>query len=575
MSRSRTRSPKLVLSFCLALVLLGAVGGSGADAQSQPESAAGAGGIEFIRTIEQVVCEQPAYNGGFLASHFTRGDCIRVDFQLTGAPANPTVSVAFFDAGATDPADSVTATFVSGTEWRAVVKTDATWPSGTMVARVLVAGQDAPAGEAEFFHNALGADLEVAPPADGEPPAPGDELEVTGNVHKLTSLPTGTTQKEGAPATLKLRVVGPDGTVAGPYPGSGTITADNAGDFAFTIPAGATSAFAGDLATQFKQTVSIEAIDAAYNDPLTGAWSAERAGATGVTLVSQPNVLLVDNSFVSSFGWVKPGETYPFRVTVSNYTPSDATGAAVTVEAPDGARFTNAVPLRAGESATVAGDGSSLSWTIGSLAKAADGVPTITTLVVEGQAAPLSEDPQIVWKDISSTATLTYDGYGGPALTSTSHGPKVIPPNGNYETARYGDKPFPMVPVDYRDRKHQEEHTGDSLSRVVNDPEFEGSTFNLYQEMSYGQLFPEGTVPSAGIATAGFNYGPGFEFTTPEPTGNCRGVTFGTLPPEAYGSPLYPERIRNGWYQLPGDTEYYGGDFPTYVRGLVGARDSA
>ena len=46
---------------------------------------------------------------------------------------------------------------------------------------------------------------------------------------------------------------------------------------------------------------------------------------------------------------------------------------------------------------------------------------------------------------------------------------------------------------------------GEDLDKVVNDPTFPGSTFNLYQEMSYGQLFPQGSVPSAGTATASFS----------------------------------------------------------------------
>jgi M6 family metalloprotease-like protein len=75
--------------------------------------------------------------------------------------------------------------------------------------------------------------------------------------------------------------------------------------------------------------------------------------------------------------------------------------------------------------------------------------------------------------------------------------------------------------------------------------------------MSYGQLFPDGTVPSSSIATAGFDgYAPGFEFTTLQPQGTCKGATRGDLA----GSPLYAERIVDGWYQMPGDTEYYGGD---------------
>ena len=41
--------------------------------------------------------------------------------------------------------------------------------------------------------------------------------------------------------------------------------------------------------------------------------------------------------------------------------------------------------------------------------------------------------------------------------TSTSHGPKVIPPAERFETARYGDRPFPVVPVQYTDRAYTAE----------------------------------------------------------------------------------------------------------------------
>ena len=75
-----------------------------------------------------------------------------------------------------------------------------------------------------------------------------------------------------------------------------------------------------------------------------------------------------------------------------------------------------------------------------------------------------------------------------------SHGPKVIPPTGGYETARYGDRPFPVVPVDYANIKHTA--SAADLDAAINDPANPGSTFNLYQEMSFGQLFPKGDVAS-------------------------------------------------------------------------------
>jgi M6 family metalloprotease-like protein len=185
----------------------------------------------------------------------------------------------------------------------------------------------------------------------------------------------------------------------------------------------------------------------------------------------------------------------------------------------------------------------------------------VATLVVEAQADSLDLDAQIVWKDISASATLTFDG--GSAQTSTTHGPKVIPPDSNFDSARYGDRPFPVVPVDYTDRAHQPVHTGDMLADKINAPEIVGSTFNLFQEMSLGQLFPNGTVPSAGVVSADFNvdwhnrYADGtMAFSNNTPQGACYGTQLGALA----GTPLYAERIVDGWYQLPGDTAYYGGD---------------
>jgi M6 family metalloprotease-like protein len=548
----------------------GQVAAGPADADGQK---AIAGGFDFIRTLDPVVC-QSFYAGGFSATHFKSGDCIRIDFTLQKAPENPVVKVELIGPGGGAPFKTLPAAATSA-GWRVVTKGANSWPAGTITARVIVEGQAAPAGKAAFQFNTLAADIVPDGKAGGEPYAPGEAITGTGNVYQLTSGVNGANTKTGVPATLKVKVVGADGTVAGPYPSGSKITADANGDFAFTIPAGATNPFETGPDGNFIQTVSIEAVKATYTDPSTGEWKGRRAGAVSLKIFTQPDILLLHNSFVSSLGWVKPGQEYPFRITVDNFTSADATGVTVTVPAPDGVRFRTASPLDSGQSATVAGDKKSLTWTIGGLAKAAQGDATSTTLVVKARALRLSEDPQIAWKDISSTATLDYVGYSGPAITSESHGPKVIPPAPEFDTARYGDKPFPMVPVDYRDLKHTDAHTGAALSSVVNDPSTDGSTFNLYQEMSYGQLYPHGTVPSAGIATADFNYGPGFEFTTPEVPGDCRGVTMGAAPPAAYGTALYQERIVDGWYQLPGDTEYYGGDFPAFTLGEAGGNDSA
>ena len=55
-------------------------------------------------------------------------------------------------------------------------------------------------------------------------------------------------------------------------------------------------------------------------------------------------------------------------------------------------------------------------------------------------------------------------------------------------------------------------------------------------------------------------------FTDLAPQGSCRGVTNETIA----GTPAYAERIVDGWYKLPGTTDYYGDD--RYGSGLVGAQ---
>ncbi|QZY29140.1 PKD domain-containing protein [Nocardioides coralli] len=285
--------------------------------------------------------------------------------------------------------------------------------------------------------------------------------------------------------------------------------------------------------------------------PATQSASAEppkEVQPAAAAVVSEDTVggLLVENSFVSSVGWVKPGDTYPSRILLTNSSDADVSGVEVTVAAPEGATFTDA-----GGGATVSPDGTTVTWSPGSVA-----ATSTRTLVLESRAATTDALPTIVWRDISSTATVS---VGADTTEVTSHGPKVIPPGEEFDTARYGDRPFPVVPVAYTDRDYQDSHER-SLDTVINDPAFEGSTFNLFQEMSLGQLYPEGTVPSEGIADADFDYGPGFDFSKAQAGQTCKGVTFADTPTEEQGTPAYPDRIRDGVYQLPGTTEYYGSD---------------
>ncbi|MGH3032170.1 MAG: hypothetical protein ACRDNE_15690, partial [Gaiellaceae bacterium] len=404
--------------------------------------------------------------------------------------------------------------------WEFSITPTASWPAGNITLRARVG--ETVAGETTFFHNKLGASIAAEPQQGGY--APGDPVTVTGRLYEQDSVALDTNKTDVA-GTYSLRVVTPSGEVRGPY---GPFTADEAGagQIEATLPAEATAGITATAETGFQVTVAVDVVDAAYTDLLTGAWRAAEAGTGAVTLSVPSDTLVLESSFVSSVGWVKPGATYPFRVFVRNYTASPATGASVTIPAVDGMSFTNATPTTGSGSAAVSAG--SITWTIGDVPVATDGNPAVKTLVVEAKADTVSEDQQIVWKNLSTTASLAYDGGPG-GLSSTTHGPKVIPQSATYDTARYGDRPFPVVPVDFFDREHQRSHTGDRLAAVINSPDVEGSTFNLFQEMSYGQLFPEGTVPSAGIASAGWDANfaspryqdSPFQFTDPQPQGTC------------------------------------------------------
>ncbi len=369
----------------------------------------------------------------------------------------------------------------------------------------------------------------------------GSQFKVSGQVSKVTQEAVGQIG-DGVPASFTLQVVAPSGRVLATQ----SVTAGALGSFSTTVPGTVTSKLDPDTDVT---ALAVRAVDATYAD-----YAAADAGAAAVAVATTDTTLHVENSFVSAVGWVKPGDTYPSRVIVSNPTDSAFSDVTVTVTAPTGASFTDA--RSANGSVTEAPR--TVTWTIPSIAAATAGGPTVSTLILEEQAATLAEEPTLVWRDLSTTAVMTVAGT--PDQTVVSHGPKVIPPKDKYDSARYGDRPFPVVPVEYTDRAYQSGHSGDQLEGVINSPELAGSTFNLYQEMSIKQLFPNGTVPSAGIATADFTYEPGFDFSHFQPGQTCGGATMSDSPVPAEGTPAYPERIKNGVYQLPGDTGYYGSD---------------
>lgn len=530
---------------------------SAPTAVAEQPAAVASGFATFKFPLSQAVCTGVGLNVS-TDPFFSRDDCGFTTFAIAGQPGD--LDVAFFGEGASEPFATAPVILRGDGRYQFSITPTAEWPAGTV--RAVVRSDESPIGEMEFGHNLLGATVTAEAAPDGY--RPGQDIPITGTVAQLDTT-LNSASETGVPATFSLQVVTPDGSE---HPVTDTagdpqvFTAADDGSFEATIPGTATTDVTADQTTDFQTSIAVRVVDAAYTDASTGQWAAQDAGSGSATIVTPPDGLVLENSFVSAVGWVKPGETYPFQIHVSNYSESAFGKVRVKIPAPDGVSFVSATPNRG--AGTVRVKDGAITWQLPQVIGRTEAGPTVRSLLVRARADTTDEDPQIVWKNLSSTATLTYPGPG-QTLTASSHGPKVIPPSDRYDTARYGDRPFPVVPVDFLDRSHQETNSGDELADVINSPNVEGSTFNLYQEISLGQLFPDGTVPSAGVASRGFDYEHGFEFTQLEPQGTCRGITA----PDAAGSPLYAERIRDGFYQLPGTTDYYGDD--KYGSGLVGA----
>lgn len=563
--RARARAAAWLLSL---LMLAGAAATPPpAAAVPDPAAAAASGFLLYKYPLPQPTCTGVGFNVSTVP-YWGADDCGFAVFVMSEVTPTTLVTVSFAGADGAVFATRSASYDAVDEQWTFPIVPAGDWPSGRITAVVSVDG--IAAGSTSFGNRMLGALLEVD--AAGAPFAPGDPLAVSGDIAQLDAVADlAGALRTGVPATFSLALATPDGELR-PVPGA-PITAAADGTFSATVP-GSVTAGITSIGDDPEITVAVVVTDATYADPASGTWSAADAGRAPVTLLVAPTRLGLDASYVSSVGWVQPGEEFPFRVFVTNATTAPATGVSVSLSAPPSVSFVGAQALPGAGSA--AASNGSITWTVGSVPAATADGPTVRTLVVTARAHSLVQDPEIVWKDLSTTATLTYDGLAG-AISSSTHGPKVIPPAGGFETARYGDKPFPVVPVEYVDLERQSNATYDNdaekLDTVINDPGFVGSTFNLYQEMSFGQLFPYGTVPSAGIAAASFSeYENGFAFTTPDRTdptvAACRGATAQEVP-GAIGSPLFDTRIQDGWYQLPGTTEYYGGDFPVFTATTV------
>ena len=398
-------------------------------------------------------------------------------------------------------------------------------------------------GETGIILNALGARV-AAGPGDHRPASRSSSTATS--TRSSTSRSLVSPQEIAVPASVKLQVRTPDGSVRGPY---GPFTADAQGKFTTTLPASATAGITATAETNYKTTVAIEAVDASYDDPASGRWETKQAGSGALPLFVQPTTLLLENSFVSDVGWVKPGETYPFRLLVRN--PTSSAGRERTRHRSGAGRHLVHARLAAGldEHGDDLRRHDHVEPRHGRRQRPAARPPS-------GRSSSRRRRRRSARTRRSSGRTSprrrrsTYDG--GPTLTSTSHGPKVIPPKASYDTralrrpavrGRHRRLLRPQAPG----RAHRRAAARDDQLRRTSP----GSTFNLYQEMSYGQLFPHGSVPVRRHRHRRLGrpveerplQAAGCHFSDPSPGGACHGATLKNLHGHAGVPRADPQRL--------------------------------
>ncbi len=354
-SSAPRRLPLLVLLTLAVVAAALAVGGARASGAGEP---AVASSFDFVKYPSPA----PACTGVGLrrSPYLTRDDCGFGDVTLAGLPDSADVQARLTGADGSQLGDVLPAASRGDGVWRFEIRPGADWPAGPVTVTMIVAGRDAE-GTGTFFVNQLGADVS---PEDGIY-APGDEIPVTGEIFEQRSVATST-QKTGVPATFKLRVVDADGHVTGT---TDELTAAGDGAIDATLPGALTAGLEPARAANYRETVRIELVDAGYDDPTAGgAWAADGDPAGTATVTATPAEPVLENSFVSSVGWVKPGEAYPFTVRVKNFQPSPVTGARVTIAAPDGTTVANPT------------------WDAGSIPAATEDGPGVAEHVFEAKA---------------------------------------------------------------------------------------------------------------------------------------------------------------------------------------------
>ena len=325
-SRTRLRAAVVTPTVLAGLVLSSLAGGiaaagtasaaspaaataaSAAAPTAAPDAEAGSayGFLFYIYPDPQPLCPLAVALNATSDPATDRGSCLLLNFSTTGATG--TVTADLYAEGEATPflADVEADPDTDPGTYQISTKPDATWPAGKI--RLVVSDGAGPIGEFSFLHNGL-----VATATTGAPKAPGEAFDVTGDIVEHSGRVTFGGDK-GVPATFKVRVSRPDGTVLFTSPQQ---TAASDGTFTYTVPAGTTTSVVSTSATSYQTTLKVEVVDAAYDDtaaippPTTGLWGNKSAATTSQVVVSPATELLLQNSFVSFGGLGEAGRQLP------------------------------------------------------------------------------------------------------------------------------------------------------------------------------------------------------------------------------------------------------------------------
>ncbi|MGH2830628.1 MAG: immune inhibitor A domain-containing protein [Actinomycetota bacterium] len=586
------RANRAALGAAVALLIVALAGATGTS------HAAGrtlrVGGYSFFAYLSPTDCSQDNPLGVGTFAGFRADQCAYVRFVVDGGgttinggapglnPA-PGFTVTFTDQSGTQ-VGTTTPAHEDGDTWRFDINPGA-WTDlepGTITFALTSTSGDTLAGQPrfQFTVNALGTRTLLDQPVYATAPGglPASDLLVHGVTWErytkaafVASDPTdGAPNPDLKPAAVTVTLT----PMSGP-PVVKTTTADTFGVFEVNYSAAEIGSVAATAATGWETSIPITTT-AVYDDAVNGTWktaSVDTESTAYAVFRTAPSGPEMRTSFVSERGWVAPGETYVHAIQYRNFSAVPATGTIITDVLPPGAVFVSATPAPGNVS------GNTLSWNVGTLAPQTppDNLATLhrtwpSKILVTARAQTTSQNPRILFRDLSDTASMSWSA--GTAPDSRAHGPQVR----TQETARLGDRPFPVVLVDYSDFKHSTAANAWSFHERINGADNPASLYRHYQNMSYGQLFPRGEVASFGApGAATFAAGGPFKWSNPYLKGDtCTGTTL--VPPDPTGAasvtfaPPGP-RVTDGWYQLPGQRNYYGQDGRGSAIAPVGSLD--